>query len=61
MKTLNDQSTNKVTIVGKLLDATFNSGKTKAGDRASHYHVCVTHFFAPCFKSIVPLNAVSAS
>ena len=31
MKTLNDQSTNKVTIVGKLLDATFNSGKTKAG------------------------------
>ena len=31
MKTLTDQSTNKVTIVGKLLDATFNSGKTKAG------------------------------
>ena len=31
MKTLNDQSTNKVTIIGKLLDATFNSGKTKAG------------------------------
>jgi len=26
-----DQGTNKVTIVGKLLDATFNSGKTKAG------------------------------
>lgn len=31
MKTLMDQGTNKVTIVGKLLDATFNSGKTKAG------------------------------
>lgn len=31
MKTLMDQSTNKITIVGKLLDATFNSGKTKAG------------------------------
>jgi len=31
MKTLMDQGMNKVTIVGKLLDAAFNSGKTKAG------------------------------
>jgi len=38
MKTLADQGNNKVTIVGKLLDATFNSGKTKDGapyDRAN--------------------------
>lgn len=31
MKTLNDQAKNEVTIVGKLLDATFGSGKTKNG------------------------------
>ena len=31
MKTLSDKSTNQVTIVGKLLDSTFRSGKTKAG------------------------------
>lgn len=38
MKTLNDQARNEVTIVGKLLDATFGSGKTKTGapyERAS--------------------------
>lgn len=31
MKTLNDQSKNQVTIVGKLLDSAFRSGKTKTG------------------------------
>lgn len=31
MKTLNDQAKNEVTIVGKLMEATFGSGKTKAG------------------------------
>lgn len=31
MKTLADQSTNKVNIVGKLLDATFHTGKTGTG------------------------------
>lgn len=31
MKTLADQGTNKITIVGKLLDVAFASGKTKTG------------------------------
>ena len=31
MKTLADQGKNQITIVGKLLDASFASGKTKAG------------------------------
>lgn len=31
MKTLNDQAQNEVSIVGKLMEATFTSGKTKAG------------------------------
>lgn len=31
MKTLADQGNNKITIVGKLLDAAFTSGKTKTG------------------------------
>ncbi len=38
MKTINDIGNNKVNITGKLLDATFNSGKTKTGapyDRAN--------------------------
>ena len=31
MKTLNEQGKNEVTIVGKLMEATFGSGKTKTG------------------------------
>jgi hypothetical protein len=29
MKSINEQATNKVNIVGKLLDTTFATGKTK--------------------------------
>ena len=31
MKSINDAATNKFTIIGKLLDATFSDGKTKDG------------------------------
>ena len=31
MKTLADESLNKINLVGKLLDATFDTGKTQAG------------------------------